>query len=149
MLYREFALVAELSKIKSELSISLVVPTLGEGSSPRPLPSVLVFYFPHHSLPPKEEDEEEKRMVTSAKVPENAIFDIEIGGIVHYICQHGDELTEETYDGQMNAPLPVGSAQPGTHGTYVLLGDEVGFPFQRPSLPLLSIKETFLTFYCQ
>ena len=108
MLYGEFALVAESTKIKSELPISpaVITSTLGEGNNHRLLPPVLVSYFPHYSISPKEEDEEEKRMVTLAKVPENAIFDIEIGDIFHYICQHGDELTEETYDGQMNAPLP-------------------------------------------
>lgn len=44
---------------------------------------------------------------------------------------------EETYDGQMNAPLPVGSAKPGTHATYVLLRDEVA------SLPISSFPSLF------
>lgn len=108
---------------------------LGIGNNPRLISSVPLFRFAHRS-----QNLKKRRMAISANVPENAIFDIEIGDIVHYICQHDDELTEETYDGQLNAPLLVGSAKPGTHGTYALFGDEVGSLSHlfSPFLPLIS-----------
>jgi len=65
-------------------------------------------------------------MVNAVNPPENAIFSIEFpdGEITHFICQSGEKLTEETFEGGWNAPLRVGSAKAGTNGCYVLLGED-------------------------
>jgi len=62
-------------------------------------------------------------MGPQATRPEDVLFERADGDITHYICQSGDELTEKTFDGGMGPTLTVGSAKGGTHGTYVLLGD--------------------------
>lgn len=64
-------------------------------------------------------------MTDQNSAPANSIAQIEDGDTMHYICQTGSELTERDFDGELSPPELLGSANPGTPGTYLLLGEMV------------------------
>ncbi|KAL1961717.1 hypothetical protein VTN77DRAFT_1117 [Rasamsonia byssochlamydoides] len=59
--------------------------------------------------------------MSSPARPENAIFEIADGNVIHYICQSDNYLTERDFDGELSPPEPVGSAKKGTAGAHLIL----------------------------
>jgi hypothetical protein len=65
-------------------------------------------------------------MDAGSRIPENIVADLDDGETLYYVCRYeGSMLAERVDDGVLSPPEQIGSALPGTHGSYVLLNDTV------------------------